>query len=515
MVFALETYCAATDGRSAARIEEEVVVTATGCDVITRFPAEELLVAGRTYVRGADLLATGDDGRNGGSPDWRPLSRPRPSSSPPAFRDEPTRARASSRTGGPATASSGARTSTLADALPGRSSGLTTCRLVGGALGSTHMALTLVSLVDGHVDEHLHSYETSFYVLEGEPVLYLEGRGVEARARCLRRDPGRSAARVSLRRARALDRDGRRRGRAPTAATRSSSGRAPDGRCDAARRPRPAQPQPLPAQGRRDGPRSASKRGQAMGAPTVSGSMATAVLAYSGIAVKMLVDQRLDAQLHTMFMVDYQPGALRQPARPPVRGVVLHPRRRGRRRRERRPLHASAGRRLLDRHRLRARVLRDAGTAACGGSRRRRPGPPAAPLVPPRARLEPTSPSASPPTPRSVRREPRQRQAGGGRPRRPRPVHGHLPAGCSSSAASRSSSSRCSSQGEVYGTTHLYSGQEAIATGCRKRSRRARPRGCDVPRARPRARGRRRPAEAARRDARRASRASTAGGRAR
>ena len=35
----------------------------------------------------------------------------------------------------------------------------------------------------------------------------------------------------------------------------------------------------------------------------------SAVLAYSGIAVKMLVDQRLDAQLHTMFMVDYQPGA--------------------------------------------------------------------------------------------------------------------------------------------------------------------------------------------------------------
>jgi hypothetical protein len=65
MVFALETYCAATDGRSAARIEEEVVVTATGCEVITRFPAEELLVAGRVYVRGADLLADGETGRNG------------------------------------------------------------------------------------------------------------------------------------------------------------------------------------------------------------------------------------------------------------------------------------------------------------------------------------------------------------------------------------------------------------------------------------------------------------------
>jgi Xaa-Pro aminopeptidase len=56
MVFALETYCAASDGESAARIEEEVVVTATGCRVITKFPAEELLVCGTTYVRGADLL---------------------------------------------------------------------------------------------------------------------------------------------------------------------------------------------------------------------------------------------------------------------------------------------------------------------------------------------------------------------------------------------------------------------------------------------------------------------------
>jgi Xaa-Pro aminopeptidase len=65
MVFALETYCAATDGRSAARIEEEVVVTATGCEVITRFPAEDLLVAGRMYVRGADLLANGTAGGDG------------------------------------------------------------------------------------------------------------------------------------------------------------------------------------------------------------------------------------------------------------------------------------------------------------------------------------------------------------------------------------------------------------------------------------------------------------------
>jgi len=45
MVIALETYCPAKDGYSAARIEEEVVVTDTGCRVITLFPAEELPIA--------------------------------------------------------------------------------------------------------------------------------------------------------------------------------------------------------------------------------------------------------------------------------------------------------------------------------------------------------------------------------------------------------------------------------------------------------------------------------------
>jgi Xaa-Pro dipeptidase len=45
MVFALETYCPATDGRSAARIEEEVVVTEEGTRLLTLFPAEDLVVA--------------------------------------------------------------------------------------------------------------------------------------------------------------------------------------------------------------------------------------------------------------------------------------------------------------------------------------------------------------------------------------------------------------------------------------------------------------------------------------
>jgi Xaa-Pro aminopeptidase len=45
MVFALETYCPADDGHSAARIEEEIVITAEGPQILTLFPAEELVVA--------------------------------------------------------------------------------------------------------------------------------------------------------------------------------------------------------------------------------------------------------------------------------------------------------------------------------------------------------------------------------------------------------------------------------------------------------------------------------------
>jgi quercetin dioxygenase-like cupin family protein len=199
----------------------------------------------------------------------------------------------------------------LADALPGHASGLRSCRLVGGALGSTHMALTLVSLADGHVDEHVHSFETGFYVLEGEPVLYLDGRGIELQ-------PGAC-------------------GVVPVGVPHAFRAGAPARWIEmAAPRPRadgsdtfflgPAPESPPQRLDVRD-PRNRNlfllgegqtdldvlKRGIAVGAPIVSASMATAVLAYSGIAVKMLVDQRLDAQLHTMFMVDYQPGAVAHP----------------------------------------------------------------------------------------------------------------------------------------------------------------------------------------------------------
>jgi Xaa-Pro dipeptidase len=45
MVFAVETYCPATDGVSAARIEEEVILTPKGPQIISLYPAEELPIA--------------------------------------------------------------------------------------------------------------------------------------------------------------------------------------------------------------------------------------------------------------------------------------------------------------------------------------------------------------------------------------------------------------------------------------------------------------------------------------
>ena len=201
----------------------------------------------------------------------------------------------------------------LVPALPDHSAGLTRAVLIGGHNGSTHTGLTLVELVDGHVDTHLHSFESTFYVLSGEPVLYLDGRGV-------RLEPGACGAiPVGMKHA----------WRAGDAARWIEM---------ASPRPRdPSQPpdtffvepapdaEPLQLDLRdprnrhlfllRDSDMDLDrlKRGASVDAPTVSASMATAALAYSGITVKMLVDKGLDAQLQTMFMVGYQPGAVAHP----------------------------------------------------------------------------------------------------------------------------------------------------------------------------------------------------------
>jgi len=201
----------------------------------------------------------------------------------------------------------------LESALPGRSAGLKRCVLVGGHTGATHTGLTMVELEDGHVDSHLHSFETTFYVFEGEPVLYLEDAGV-------RLEPGACGA-IPVGLAHAWRSEGPARwiemaSPRPRAPGQPSDtfflGPAPD-----------SDPAPLDLRDPRNRHlfllRDAGmdidrlKRGASVDEPTVSASMATAALAYSGITVKMLVDKRLGAQLQTMFMVAYQPGAVAHP----------------------------------------------------------------------------------------------------------------------------------------------------------------------------------------------------------
>src|SRR5207244_11978476 len=45
--------------------------------------------------------------------------------------------------------------------------------------GASHMGLSVCSLMDGYLETHMHSYEESFYILEGRPVLHLDGQAIE------------------------------------------------------------------------------------------------------------------------------------------------------------------------------------------------------------------------------------------------------------------------------------------------------------------------------------------------
>ncbi len=201
----------------------------------------------------------------------------------------------------------------LTPALPAHSSGLTAAALIGGHTGSTHTGLMLAELTDGWVDAHVHSRETTFYVLSGTPTLYLDGVGVRLQERACGAIPV------------GMEHAWRCEGTARWIEMTSPRPRDPDQPPDTFFvGPAPdSEPAPLDVRDPRNrhlfllGPNDMDidrlKQGASVDAPTVSASMATAALAYSGITVKMLVDKRLDAQLQTMFMVFYQPGAVAHP----------------------------------------------------------------------------------------------------------------------------------------------------------------------------------------------------------
>ena len=201
-------------------------------------------------------------------------------------------------------------------AYVGNSKAFLRSSLVDRGVGAVHTGLGLCEIgVGGHVDSHVQSFEEGFYVLEGEPTLVLDGRAFPLLPGACGLVP------VGVPHAWLGPEKGVARWIDMLAPQPRGDGEDPD--IFFLGQPAIVEHSALDI---RD-PRSRNffrmvdadivlenlRVGARADAPTVSASMATALLAYSGIAVKMLVDQRLDAQLHTMFMVEYQPGGVAHP----------------------------------------------------------------------------------------------------------------------------------------------------------------------------------------------------------
>jgi quercetin dioxygenase-like cupin family protein len=184
------------------------------------------------------------------------------------------------------------------------------------SVGAVHSGWGLCELdAGGHVDTHVQSFEKSFFVLAGHPVLILDGRGY-------RLSPGACGLiPVGMQQAWLGPQTG-------TARWIDMNAPCPKGEnfADDTYFIGPPPVVPIKDFDIRD-PSSrhlfrmadddikvdSLRTGLKKDAPKVSASMATALLVYSGIALKMLVDQRLDAALHTMFMVEYEPNGNAHP----------------------------------------------------------------------------------------------------------------------------------------------------------------------------------------------------------
>ncbi len=181
--------------------------------------------------------------------------------------------------------------------------------IVNGEIGSVHQEFNLCKLEPGgSVDAHLHSFEESLYVLEGQ-LICETGDGA------LALQPGdygviqvaaphsfRNDSATSVRWAEMLAPQPRLESSGDTfAVAELPPGRSPV-RVDA-RDPRTRSFGHITSDNL-----NPAKQTQEMLA--VSASMRTALLVYSGITVKMMVDSDLGAQLSTMFMVQYEPAGL-------------------------------------------------------------------------------------------------------------------------------------------------------------------------------------------------------------
>jgi mannose-6-phosphate isomerase-like protein (cupin superfamily) len=208
-----------------------------------------------------------------------------------------------------------------APALPPRWSdhvdGLRLTTLIGGHNGSLHTGWARCDLAaSGRIDTHVHSIEQSFYILAGHPLLTIGGRSYRlspnecgllpvSASHAWRNEMAEDAVWLEI------------SAPAPRLAgppdTFWTGEPVATGGSASPLDIRDPRTRTFFRLGASDMDLDSLKIGAAIDAPSVSASMATALLAYSGIAVKMLVDQRLGAVLHQMFMVEYEPGGLAQP----------------------------------------------------------------------------------------------------------------------------------------------------------------------------------------------------------
>jgi mannose-6-phosphate isomerase-like protein (cupin superfamily) len=200
--------------------------------------------------------------------------------------------------------------------LDGHAAGYRLATLVGRSSGATHSELSVARLAPGgHVDRHLHSFEEAYYVLAGTPVLELGERRLELHAGDYALAPigvAHGWANPAAEEARWLSistplRVGSDEGRRdsffvaalsdPPPVARPAFGD-PQNRWVGHYGGTPPQAEALavtdPARGRRPA------------------GMDSAIIAYSGISVRMLVDRVFGAELLTMFTVDYEPNGSAQ-----------------------------------------------------------------------------------------------------------------------------------------------------------------------------------------------------------
>lgn len=199
----------------------------------------------------------------------------------------------------------GERTFAVPAEFAGRSAGFQRCALVGEETPAVHTGFGICSLAQsGTVATHVHSFEESFHLLEGQVELATSEGAFTLRPG----DYGLVPVGVShawRNRSAAAARWAEMNAPQPRARLDYDTYFVTDRAWPSAESVDVRDPQTR-SFGHID-PSNMDVSRQTQDQLAVSASMRTALLVYSGITVKMMVDSDLGAQLSTMFMVQYQP----------------------------------------------------------------------------------------------------------------------------------------------------------------------------------------------------------------